>query len=315
MSDAPASILPRKISARGPNRARSGFTPDMLHVFCERAGARLGDVLDTRVKIVLDSVGVEPLADVVPEENATVCAALVDMNGLSPAASLLPDGDALFHLVDIMLGGDPEEEATVIERAPSSLTDRFCGTAADAVARALGDACDVAMGPGSYRYGGAPRVVREGAAMVIAPPAADVMAISLNMAFGPGARTGKLSLIVPLTTVDALSGGGGDGGTQPAYEDGPWFEHMKASVSMMELETMAVLHREQMSLAELSRLDIGSVLTLDREAVTGVAVVLTDGGDAIATGELGVASGRRVVSLADAPDAHFLAPMRKVIET
>lgn len=313
MSDAPASILPRKIGNRAPNRAKSGFSPDMLRTFCDRAGDTLAALLDCRVKVSLDSFGIEPMGDVVPAEDAKVSAALVDLNGVIGAATLMPDASAMFHLVDLMLGGDAEKEEAVIERAPSSLSDRFCKLTTDAMIRALHGACEIAIGPGACYYNGNIRMVREGADMAIAPAEADVMTLSLDLIFGPGLRKGKLSMIIPLTTIDVISGGGGAAGTEPAYEDGPWFEHMKTSVSMIELNTVAVLHREQMTLADLSRLDIGSVIPLEREAVSAVKVSLADGGDVIASGELGIATGRRAISLDGPPNAHFLEPMRKVV--
>ncbi len=313
MSDASASILPRKIATRAPSRAKSGFSPDMLRVFCEVAGESLGELMDTRVKVSLESVGLEPLKDVVPAEDSPVCAAVVGLNGIEGAASLLPDGNALFHLMDIMLGGDPAENEPVVECEPSSLVDQFCANVSDLLMRSLVQACDAVIGPGSCVFDGKVEIVHEGAGLLIAPLKSDVMTIEIAMLFGGGEREGKFSMLVPLTTVDAVSGAGSVDKKQPAYENGPWFDHMKSSVSLMELDTVALLHTEQMTLAALSRLDIGSVIPLNKEAVTSVKIALEDGGDIIASGELGVSSGRRVINLDDAPNHAFLAPIRKLI--
>jgi len=287
----------------------------MLRVFCEMAGEGLGKALDARTRVTLESVGLEPLVDVVPEEGSPVCGVVVDLNGIRGAVALLPDGPALFHLVDIMLGADASAGEPVVERPSSPLGDKFCKTIADTLMQSLEDACGTAIGPGSCVYTGSLEVVHDGADLAIAPPKADVMAIELALSFGAGERRGIMTMLVPLTTIDAISAGAGSvGGTQPAYEGGPWFDHMKSSVSLMELDTVALLHTEQMSLAELSRLDIGSIIPLDRESVKSVRIALEDGGDTIASGELGVSSGKRVISLDDAPNEAFLAPVRKLIE-
>jgi|GEM_PF-5630607 len=315
MSDAAASILPRKIGNKAPNRGKSGFSPDMLRVFCEQASEALGLLLDARVKVALDSVGLEPLTDVIPEEGTAVCAAVVDLNGITGAATVLPDGPALFHIVDIILGGDADSDEAVVDSAPSSLGARFCNKATDALMRALVTACDRTIAPDSCVYSGRVKIVQDGADMLIVPAKSDVMAISLTVSFGQGERKGKVSMVVPLTTIDAVSSAAsGRAATQPTYEKGPWFDHMKTSVSLMELETMAVLQKEPMSLAELSRLDIGSVIPVNVDAVGNVQITLADGGDVIATGELGMSSGKRVVSLGDKPNEAFLAPVRNVIE-
>lgn len=315
MSDASASILPRKIGNRAPNRAKSGFSPDMLRVFCDRAGDALGVVLDTRTRITLESVGLEPLSDVLPEEGSEICGALADLNGIKGAVTVLPDKAALFHLVDIMLGGDALEDEPILERPPSSLNDRFFEIVVDALIKALASACETTIGPGSCLYDGRIKVVHDGAELITAPADSDLLAVELSMTFGVSERRGKFSMLVPLTTIDAISGAGPGGVAQPAFESGPWFDHMKTSVSLMELETLALLHSERMSLAALSRLDVGSVITLNREAVSTVQIALEDGGDIIASGELGVSSGRRVICLDDAPNESFLAPLRKLVES
>lgn len=314
MSDAQASILPRKIGSKAPNRAKSAFSPDMLRAFCEVAGEALGDLLDARVKVALDSVGLEPYGDVAPARDALFCGAVVALNGNPRAATFVPDDAALFHLVDILLGADASRDETVVARPPSALNDRFCATVARTMMQALAQACDAGIGPGACVFGGDVEIVHDRDALAVAAPAADVMAIEMAVVFGMASRAGRFTMHVPLATVDAISGAGGGGDAQPVYETGPWFDHMKASVSLMELDTIALLHTERMTLAALSRLDVGSVIPVDADAIARVTIALEDGGDIIASGELGTSSGRRVVSLSDTPDTAFLAPVRKLLE-
>jgi len=314
MSDASASILPRKIGNPGPNRAKSGFTPDMLRAFCDLASDSLGELLDARVKVSLDSVGLEPMGDLMPGEGATICGAVVDLNGIERAATFMPDAAAQFHLIDIMLGADASTSEPVVDGPPSPLGDRFCRIATEAVMHALVAACDAGIGPGACVYAGRIDIVHDRELLTIAPPKADVLAIDLTVGFGKSDRAGRFSMHVPLKTVDTISGAAPGGSAQPAYESGPWFDHMKSSVAMMELDAVALLKTERMTLAALSRLDIGDVIALDRDSVTAVTIVLEDGGDLIATGELGTTSGKRVISLDSAPSEGFLEPVRKLLE-
>lgn len=314
MSDAPASILPRKIENSGPARPKSGFTPDMLRTFCDMAGDALGDLLQARTKIDLDSVGLEPMEDVAPREGDVLCGAVIDLNGIPRAVTFTPDTDALFHIVDIMLGADASQGEPVIARAPSPLGDKFCKIATETIMRAFSDACDAGIGPGACILGGQIDVVHDPEMMVIAEPKADIMAITMTVAFGKADRKGRFTMHIPLQTVDAISSVSPGGTARPAYQSGPWFDHMKASVAIIELDTLALLKTEAMTLAGLSRLDIGDVIALDMDAVTSVTLALEDGGDVVATGELGTSSGKRVINLDGPPSKAFLDPIRDLLD-
>ena len=63
-----------------------------------------------------------------------------------------------------------------------------------------------------------------------------------------------------------------------------------------------------MSVAEISRLDIGTVLTLPRQSIENMPLLLEEGRDVIATGELGASSGRRILRLTNRPNDAFFAP-------
>jgi len=81
----------------------------------------------------------------------------------------------------------------------------------------------------------------------------------------------------------------------------------------MELETIGILHSEKMSVADISRLDIGTVIAVPGTAIEDMPIVLEDGGDVISGGELGSSSGKRIVRLSGPPNAAFLEPLRQVM--
>ena len=81
----------------------------------------------------------------------------------------------------------------------------------------------------------------------------------------------------------------------------------------IELETVGILHTEKMSVADISRLDIGSIIPVPGTAIEEIPLVPEDGGDIITEGELGSSSGRRILRLSGEPDAKFLESLAAIM--
>ena len=312
MSAEAAAVLPRKLSKPKGARSKSDFSPDMLRKFCDRAGAALSILLGERTIVTLDSIGVEPIGDVLPNPGEPVCAAVAGLNNIVRAAVVLPDNAMQFHIADLMLGGDVMIDEPIPTRAPSKLDQNFCKTLSDLLMTALADTCNAVIGPERCHYSGRIALVDDVEDLAIVPRTADIMVIKIEAAFGLAGRRGGVAIQVPLSTIDAISSTSAGKG-EMVIEEGPWFTHMKSTVAEIEMEALALLHTERMSLAALSRLDIGSILPLNDDAITSVAIMLEEGGDIIASGELGIHSGKRAISLDNPPDEGFFAPIRSLL--
>lgn len=308
------SALSLKIGNRPSPRQRSAFSPDMLLSLCSAARETLGALLETKVTVTLDSVGLEALADALPDEGPSLCAAVMQVNGIVNAATVLPDDRTLFHVIDIMLGADPSTDEPVEAGMPSALYDRFCIAFADAVTGALKQVCHDSFGAGSFVQGLQTRLAHDREALFIVPATTDILTVRFTVEFGRGGRVGAFALHLPLHVIDSISGAS-DRKSAPFVEDGPWPTHMCATVLGMELEVLARIHTESMTLAALSRLEIGQILPLSSNAVGSVSVFLEEGGDFLTSGELGIRSGKRAVSVDSPPDAAFLKPAMRLADT
>jgi flagellar motor switch protein FliM len=131
MTTAPPSVLGRKTAQRQPTKSRSSFSPAMLKEMCEVIAASFSELFGTRSEVTLDSVGVEPCADLISALAESASVAVVELNGIPEAAQISFDPELVFHATDILLGADPETEASVSSRPPTQLDDKFCGSLAN----------------------------------------------------------------------------------------------------------------------------------------------------------------------------------------
>ena len=310
-----ASVLPMKIGKRPAGRSRSSFSPEMLGEFCAGIGEALTDLFAAKTIVSLDSVGVERFGDLIEGLGDPVNAAMIGLNGTSNAALLCFDSAIVFHAVDILLGGNAKADIEPSQRPASALDDRFCDTLANAVILAFGDACDQLIGQGAYTSGSVGAIRHDKASLDIAPPKSDALSVRMAVTIGPAGRSGRIDLHLPLSTVDLICGGGTGKTAQSFTDNGPWFAHMQSSVLEMELEMIGILHTERMSVAELSRFDVGSVIPLPSKVIAEVPLLLDDGDDLISTGELGASSGRRAVRLSCPPSEEFFSPLQELLDT
>ena len=284
----------------------------MLRSFCAAAGEALSELFASRMAVTLDTIGIESMADALPPEDVSVCAALYDLGGVGNALSILPDGDALFHVVDLLLGGDPEIDQPVPPRTASPLDGRFCTAFTDTVADTLCAVFAESLGVAIAR-GHPAALVREREALIIVPMDTEVISVRMTVAFGKAGRAGGFVLHMPLAVLDMVSGRGA-GKSAPPRGPNAWSGPVKSAVARIELDLLARVQTSRMSLAELSRLSVGSVLPLDEDAIRSVALTIEDGGDVLATGELGTRSGKRAISISAPPDAALIAPVRDLVE-
>lgn len=311
MSDASSLILEKKTSGRQAAKPRSLSSPAMLKEICDAIGAALTTAFAVKTVVDLDSVGVEPFGDLAEALGDPATAAIMELNGIRNAAMFCLDASFVYHAVDLMLGGMPDEDVAATPRTPTSMDDRLCGTLSGAIIKAFAGACNASMGSGTIAQCRLVAVAHEKEAMEITPAAADALCVKMDVTIGKGGRSGKVELHLPLTTIDLISSNSNAGGQPAAFGKGPWFEHMFESVMEMELGTVGVLHTEKMTVGEISRLDVGTILELPRTAINDMPLVLEDGGDLITVGELGSSNGKRIIRLSETPDNKFLEPLRQ----
>jgi len=292
MTDAMISALPKKIGKRPSGRSRSSLSPKILSDFCSELSGALTQLLDIKTAVSLESVGLEPFDEVTASLPDPMSVALVNLNGVSNASMICLDNSIVFHVVDLLLGGDANANELPAPRSPSALDDKFCRALADAAVLSFCKACDLMIGLGACVGRCSDDIEHNRANLDIAPMKSDVLAIRMAINIGQAGRTGAIEFHIPLTSVDLICGGPGE-----------------TTDLEMQLDMIGVLHTESMSVADLSRLDVGTIIQLPNNAIASVPLVLEDGGDFISEGELGASSEMRTIRLCKPPDEVFLAPL------
>lgn len=125
-----------------------------------------------------------------------------------------------------------------------------------------------------------------------------------------GQRSGRLGLVMPQDP-PGLAEGAADAGAEPDMRAEAWAGALAQQVLDSPAILEAVLHRLEIPLSELPRLQPGFVLMLPKQALHSVSL---EGGDGVSAGvaRLGQSQGRRAVKLvvATAPQDEMAADLR-----
>lgn len=308
MSDNTKAILAKKLAEPPRKKSRSSFSPEMVETVCVRIGAALSLMFSAKTYVTQQSIGVEPLPDLLAALADPATGAILSLNDMTDAGLMCFDPALVFHAIDVMLGAKADQSAEPADREPSALDDRLTAKIAERLLDVFAATCNETIGDGAVHGQSIKRLSHDRTTLEIARGKADFLCIRLKVVIGRGGRGGMLELHLPMTIVDLIGQEAGSGAASIPLGSGPWFDHMRDSVLDLELETVGILHTEQMSVAEISRLDIGTVLTLPRQSIENMPLLLEEGRDVIATGELGASSGRRILRLNKRPDDKFFAP-------
>ena len=133
-------------------------------------------------------------------------------------------------------------------------------------------------------------------ALLLAAPEFD--SFSLTVDLGPGLRTGRLDLLLPLAPPPARRGArSGRGDAAQTGADGPEARADLATVALAAPASLdAVLARIRLPLSEAMAFRVGERLTIPQESL-GVAQLVAAGGHVVAEGRLGRRDGWRALRL------------------
>lgn len=131
-------------------------------------------------------------------------------------------------------------------------------------------------------------------------PLADLRAVEMTLAdcpynlftikidFSDGAKTGEMRILLPLC----------EAAPEVQKINIAWENDLANLVGGTHAEVEAVLARKELSLSEVTALQVGSIITLPREVVSQILLVDMDG-EGITFGRLGQASGMRAVCITE----------------
>jgi flagellar motor switch protein FliM len=308
------SILARKI-----NRAPSALAPlasvgQLGREFAARLESRLRPALNTRVTASIAQAGVTRLDQVTGSLQSRSLLGLVNVRGAELPALIAAHPDLVSHLVEISLGGDPDDAAEPLQRVPTAVDAVLCRAHLDAIldalAAALAASLDISAGAMFHITG-----QRQNISQLPLPyGSTDVLVLEASLNIGPGGRSGAFQIALPLEAIAALKRQVPREGDQP---DDPWKTMMRKAVAGAPVHLNAVLHRQKLSLAELRDLQAGHVLEIPVQVPENVELTLAqpDGrGFVVAPARLGAFEGAKVLKLTTLPARKLTEHIERLLQ-
>ena len=228
------------------------------------------------------------------------------------------DADLVFHLIDLMLGGDESVAPVAITRTFTEIDMALCRLHLDALIAAFDGALASSFGrPIGKRMNVAGQ--RQDITQVrIAPDNVDVLVYHVTLDMGPAARSGNLRLFLPLAMLDVICADMNVRAVE-VRESEPqdlWKLQMRRAAATSTVLVNAVLHRQSMAVRELMALKAGDLLSIPPGAIGDVSLEISQPGGKhaqIGSGHLGAYQGAKVVKLHAPLDPRVTAHVRRVL--
>lgn len=227
--------------------------------------ASLQDMLGTAVAVDIADIDLSRIADAVPEVESHAMSVIASAS--SPDALILSaDAMAISHLVDVMFGGNPEQDPVAIERPLSSLEVDVATTMFDRIAQAMDEAA-----ANAFAFDLPPMTALTGTEMT-RHILRDGPAVRIALGIGAAGKGGRIVLTMPQRVLLRHRGGaqGGDAGEATGPE---WRARFSEEVMRSTVRLEATMPLAKLSLADIAGFMPGQVIELEKTA--GVQARLT----------------------------------------
>ncbi|MEM9099027.1 MAG: FliM/FliN family flagellar motor switch protein [Pseudomonadota bacterium] len=303
------NVLAKKINSKGVGRAPIRQLEQFNDNFVKELDARLRQRLRTITETMIIDYEVRKLSSVLEEIPFPAMLAVYGFEQTEDRALVNLSNDLTFHVIDIVMSGDPSELPTPTALAMTEIGCTICLDFVNEMLASFSDAMSTAlrapMPEGLKLF----EFEQHATMLSIAPDNADVLVIKGNVDIGDAARNGDFELIVPFSMLDILQSAARRSGPrkQANSEIDLWSGHMRLVASCVDVRVYSVLQRLQIPVKEVKTLEVGQMLTLSPDSMEDVSLVLgsTDASQSFATGKLGMHKKNRAVKLTKAPDPGF----------
>jgi len=248
--------------------------------------------------------------------------AMLCLTGIDKAKSqglLVIDTDLAYHLIDLMLGGDPALAPAPITRTFTAIDLALCHHAQEGILTAACEALGAAFGRPFGRQLTIAGQMQDITQVRFAPQHVDVLAFNVALDIGPAARSGKLHLFLPLAMLDVICAMMQDDQEVAVAEEEPtdlWHVQMRRAAAIAPVAVQAVLHRQRMSIEAAMALAPGDVIEVPAAAPSEIQLTIAQPGGAravLAVGRLGAYRGGKVVKLETAVDRRVQDQIRRIL--
>ena len=300
-------VLGRKLKSGGIARSPLPDTELIGDTFARLVEDRLRPLVKTIVGAMVVESRVVKLSEALQGVAVPAMLGVVEVEDAATQGLLGIDSDLAFHLIDLMLGGDPALAPAPTARTFTGIDMALGRMQLDALVAAFVEAVGVAFGrPLAKRV--AVREQRQNVSQLrIAPDYVDVLVFSIALDLGEAARTGSFRFVLPLATLDVVRAALQEHAVEAAERpDDLWRANMRLAAAMAPVPLDAVLHRQRLSLAALHALAPGDVLEVPAGAIDDIQLLIAQPGGRtalVASGRLGAFQGSKVVKLETPVDA------------
>jgi len=311
------NVLSRKLSSKGVGRSPISDTEKLGDLFVRLAEKNIGKILRVAVSGMVLESEVTRLSTVAEGIPVPALLGVLDLEGAETSTLINLSADVVYHIVDLLMGGDPDTCPTPTTRSFTAVDYALL----DDILQVIGDSFGQAL---SEMLGGAMKanfelvdIQQNITNVTIAADNADVLLINTALDIGDAARGGDVDIVVPLSVLDIVRSSiekktkKGDGSVRDI-----WRERMKRAASEADIPLNAVLHKGNYKAQFLEELKVGQIIPISSKAPQNVAIV-TDAKGApsndVATARLGAFEGKKVLKLTTSPNADLLTYLTRVM--
>lgn len=312
------NVLRQKLSRRGAARSPLPETEFIGQTFAREIEKALRPLVKAIISAVVLECKVVKDIEVVEEISVPTMLGLVEFDNAKLQGLLNIDTDFAYHLIDLMLGGDPAVAPVPITRSFTEVDMALCSIVQEGLLTAFSHALAVCFGrPLTKRLQLAGQ--RQDVTQVrFAADHADFLVYNIALDIGPAARSGGMQIVLPLAMLDTISAMLKDDTAKAPKEDrwDLWKVSMRHAAVRAPVVLNAVLHQRRMAISEIVGLRVGDVIDFAGSAVGEVQLFVAqqDGKRAkVAVGRLGAYQGAKVIKLNAAVDPRLRDHIRKLL--
>lgn len=304
-------VLSRKLSAQGVGRSPISNTEKLGDSVLRLIEKGVSGILKTSVSgMVLDNE-VTRLSTVAEGIPVPALLGIFRFKGAETSILINMSADLVFHVVDLMVGGDPETCPVPTTRSFTAIDyelmeDVLCAIA-DSLEVGLADSLG---GPLKSKFE-LVDVQQNITNVSIATDNADVLVINSALDIGDAARGGDFDLIIPLSVLDIVRSSVEKSANrnEKSVRD-IWRERMRRAASEADIPLTAILHKGKYKAQFLEDLQVGQILPISSKAPQNVSLVIRTSnlaGIEIAKTRLGAFEGKKVVKLTSPPNPSLMS--------
>ena len=298
-----ANVLTKKLRRSGVARSPLPDSDLIGETFARGIEDRLRPLVKTTISATADHPRVTRLADAAGAIVVPAMLGVVEIEDADTPGLIAGQSELAYHLVDLMLGGDPATLPRAMPRALTAIDMALCRLHLDAILGAFVQSIGASLGrplTKALRI----RDQRQNLSQLrLGPDYIDVLQFEVTLRLGDGGREGGLSLILPLSALDVIRASIRELDARAA-KDRPndlWKSLMRRTAAAAPVTVDAVLHRQSFTLSALGDLKVGQVVEIPRQSAEEIQLAIRQPGGRVAllaTGHLGAFQDRKVVKLA-----------------